>query len=202
MKNARLSSGFGVNSSTWPRWATSPKRGNGISDDGPSHRRVLLVALVTSRDIGDDLVDRERARQEALRVRDGDRHLEIPAVRCQSERRRARSDRRAAAPGSRRKSLNSSRMALASAASDSRTTITWLSVRAPCCAARRGVVSICSTTGTTSNTYSAPGDRRSAMARRSRSHRASSPRSSMPGISSARPSSACVSPSRKAARNA
>ena len=37
--------------------------------------------------IGDEIVHRERARQQALRVGDGDRHLEVPAVCCESKRR-------------------------------------------------------------------------------------------------------------------
>ena len=38
-------------------------------------------------DIGDEIVDRERPREQTLRVSDGDRHFEIPAVRFQSKRR-------------------------------------------------------------------------------------------------------------------
>ena len=38
-------------------------------------------------DVGDEIVDGERPRQQTLRVSGGDRHFEIPAVRCQSKRR-------------------------------------------------------------------------------------------------------------------
>ena len=64
-------------------------------------------------DIGDEIVDRERPRQQALRRRDVDRDLEIPAIRLESNRRRIAVEPHVPASSRLlRNSPNSSRMAV------------------------------------------------------------------------------------------
>ena len=54
---------------------------------GSGHRHVLRSDYEVRPDIGDEIVDRERSRQQALRISHGDSHLEIPSVRLQPKRR-------------------------------------------------------------------------------------------------------------------